>query len=106
MARFALVPAIALYDPRLRHTHLRLLLVLSIAQTDADGWCRCSPEDLGKAAGNPKSNGVIQPIPPDEIVRLLGELQAWGYVEAYTGRDGSRAYRMILDLPPNFLPPN
>ena len=104
MSRFALVPAIALYDPRLKHTHLRLLLTLSISRTDANGWCWCSPENLGEAAGDPQPDGTLKPISPDEVARLLDELREWGYVKAYTGRDGSRAYRMILDLPPDFSP--
>ena len=102
MGRFALVPAVAVTDTCLSDKHLRILLALSIAPSDIDGWCWCSLEDLGKVAGD-RANGTIQPMSPGEVKRLLDDLLAWGYVEAYTGRDGSRAYRMILDLPPDFL---
>lgn len=101
MSRFALVSASALSDRRLLCKHLRLLLAMSIAQTDASGWCWCNPEKLGKAAGEPRPDGTVEPLPPDEVVRMLGELREWGYVETYTQRStGRSAYRMILDLPP------
>ena len=106
MSRFALLPVAALSDYRLRCAHIRLLLVLNVSPTDANGWCWCSLEELGKAAGTPRPDGTVAPMPPDEVARALGELQEWGYVEAYTGRDGSRAYRMLLDLPPDFSPLN
>jgi len=101
MTRFALVPASVLDDHKLSCTHLRLLLALSSAPANLNGWCRCEPEELGETAGEPRPDGTIEPIPPDEVLQLLEELRAWGYVAVRVQHStGKRAYRLNLDLPP------
>jgi len=105
MSRFAVIPARALSDPRIRCPHIRLLLALSTSPTDANGWCWSSHQSLGKVAGNPQPDGTVNPISPGRVARLLSELREWGYIEVHIryGDDGdqvSSAYRVILDYPP------
>lgn len=97
-SRFAIVPARALDDTRLRGGALKVLLALG-TYCDRDGWCWPAMQSVADRVG----------VTRQAVQQHIRDLEALGYVQTKgrvrgDGGQTSNAYRVIFDadLPPEF----
>ena len=91
-ARFAIVPARAVFDDRLSPSTLRVLNVMGV-YGDKNGWCRPSLTTIGK-----KLNCTKQ-----AVAKHIKSLSEYGYLEIHHRyrKDGGRSsnlYRILFDV--------
>lgn len=89
--RFAILPAVAVYDSKLSHAAFRVLSVLA-SYSDRDGWAWPRLTEIGESLGMSKTT----------VSEHIGGLERLGYIEVerrfyeHGGQRSSR-YRLVYD---------